>query len=52
MTGAPTSMPTAKALIRLPTAGMLACRSAAIWGSRPAIMNSDVPRQKIVRVSA
>jgi hypothetical protein len=42
-TGAPTSMPTAKAEISSPAAGIETSRSADSSGSSPASINSDVP---------
>jgi hypothetical protein len=41
--GAPITMPIAKAEMSSPASGMPTFRSAAMPGSRPVIMNSDVP---------
>ncbi|GAB2805159.1 hypothetical protein GCM10027073_42100 [Streptomyces chlorus] len=46
MSGAPTTMPTAKAEVRVDAAPMVTPRSAAMSGSRPASMNSEVPMAK------
>ena len=49
--GAPTIMPTANPVMRRPACGIEMARSALIGSRMPAIMNSEVPRQKITAAS-
>src|SRR3954468_20501899 len=47
ITGEPTIIPTANAVIRRPERASLTCRPSAMSGSSPAIMNSVVPIRKV-----
>ncbi len=52
MSGAPTIIPTAKAVVRSAASGTVTPRSAAMAGRRPASMNSEVPCAKTATASS
>nr|GLJ72435.1 hypothetical protein GCM10017583_16910 [Agromyces mediolanus] len=52
MSGAPTTMPTAKAVVSSAASGTVTSSSVAIAGRRPASMNSEVPCAKTATASS